>query len=650
MNFLLLLIAILTLSIGHYFKMLRWELLYRTYERPTRHALLNSLAIGYTVNFILPFKLGDVVRAYIVGRKRNIAGISLSIATIIWDRFLDVVVVGFIFVFLRFFPLTQVSDSTYLYYLMLDTILIVGAVSAIRYNKYFKILIKKFSGIFNEKIEYDFLLFFWSLISSFKEVYDKTINKTKLVVYTIVMWVVYLGSYSLYAQFLTLCGNNSSFFDIFSMLFSQAGVGNSTISLIEPQYTYHYSLIIYIVTPLLLLLLISAITKKRNTEDVEMSSDASFAKLLPHANHSDQREFLQIYFSDKQKEYITNYLAINGDVIILQDYSMGSNATTMLCMNNEETFFRKFAFGSDGDKLYEQIQWIEDHKNILPLTRIINTVNTDTYKSYDMEYSNNADGMFHYIHSTPIEQSWNILKGVIDTLKNDLHTRNVRPMDPVTATKYIESKIAANWELIINDKELKPLMKYDKLIINGKEYYNLSHFETFFTNEHLLEVFKGDVYSDIHGDMTIENIICIRDSAANDSSYIIDPNTGNVHDSPNLDYAKLLQSLHGRYEFLMKTNKVEVHDNCISYLSISSAAYSSIYKLYQAYLDEIFDANKVRSIYYHEIIHWLRLMPYKCRKRDKKAVLFYAGLVIVMNDIMRRYEGENYDKEESRTI
>ena len=61
------------------------------------------------------------------------------------------------------------------------------------------------------------------------------------------------------------------------------------------------------------------------------------------------------------------------------------------------------------------------------------------------------------------------------------------------------------------------------------------------------------MYSDIHGDLTIENLICRRESEKEKDYYIIDPNTGNVHDSPNLDYSKLLQSLHGGYEFLMNT-------------------------------------------------------------------------------------------------
>lgn len=42
-----------------------------------------------------------------------------------------------------------------------------------------------------------------------------------------------------------------------------------------------------------------------------------------------------------------------------------------------------------------------------------------------------------------------------------------------------------------------------------------------------MEIFKDDLYTDIHSDLTIESIICTRDSEGKDDFYIIDPNTGN---------------------------------------------------------------------------------------------------------------------------
>ena len=50
---------------------------------------------------------------------------------------------------------------------------------------------------------------------------------------------------------------------------------------------------------------------------------------------------------------MAKFIEINQNITILQDYSAGSNATTMLCTDGAATFYRKYAFGADGAKLAE---------------------------------------------------------------------------------------------------------------------------------------------------------------------------------------------------------------------------------------------------------------------------------------------------------
>lgn len=151
---------------------------------------------------------------------------------------------------------------------------------------------------------------------------------------------------------------------------------------------------------------------------------------------------------------------------------------------------------------------------------------------------------------------------------------------------------------------------------------------------------KMNTYSEIHGDLTIENIICTRNADGDDDFYIIDPNTGNVHDSSNLDYGKLLQSIHGGYEFLMATKNVSIEKNRINFVFTKSEAYTYLYDMLDKYMREHFEEERVKSIYYHEIIHWLRLMPYKIEKNGKRVLLFYAGMLMVMNDVVNNFEEE----------
>ena len=132
-------------------------------------------------------------------------------------------------------------------------------------------------------------------------------------------------------------------------------------------------------------------------------------------------------------------------------------------------------------------------------------------------------------------------------------------------------------------------------------------------------------------------ILLKRKKHGRDGFYLIDPNMGNVHDSPNLDYAKLLQSLHGNYEFLMATEQIMVKGNRIEFKFIKSDSYKFLLEKMDDYMAMAFSYEQVRSIYFHEVIHWIRLLPYKIKKDGKRALLFYAGLLIVLDDVVERY-------------
>ena len=71
-----------------------------------------------------------------------------------------------------------------------------------------------------------------------------------------------------------------------------------------------------------------------------------------------------------------------------------------------------------------------------------------------------------------------------------------------------------------------------------------------------------------------------------------------------------------------------------------SEAYTYLYSMLDEYMRAHFTKERVKSIYYHEIIHWLRLMPYKIEKNGKRVLLFYAGMLMVMNDVINNFEEE----------
>lgn len=211
----------------------------------------------------------------------------------------------------------------------------------------------------------------------------------------------------------------------------------------------------------------------------------SYLNLLPQADPQDRAAFLSQYFGLQNKEWVKGFLKMNQGITILQDYSAGSNATTMLCMDEEKTFYRKYAFGADGDKLAEQLAWLRAQQDHLPLCDILQSSTEDGCCWYDMVYDPQAVGLFRYLHSNPVEKSTAILREVLDTLEEKLYRPTARPADMEKIEQYIDKKVDANLQKLRDARSLRELMAADTIWVNGVEYKNLHQLAWLFDRERL---------------------------------------------------------------------------------------------------------------------------------------------------------------------
>ena len=622
------LLSIFFMIMGHIFKIKRWGLLISVYEKPVEYNLLNAMTLGHTLNTIFPIRIGDIVRIIWAGKKLK-NSYSFSLATVIADLYIDFITVGAIF----FFSIISRKGIYYLekipyYYAFIFIFIIPMTFLVIMWKKYIKSFVKKVASIFNERIELSLLYITYLCFTSIKDIFQK-INKLKFIFLTFGIWTSYIISYSLFAKFMQKKGENYSIFDIFSKLFSGASLYN-----IEKKILPYW--VIYLLLPLGICLLFSLVlyvlVKKENFY---------YRQTLPQINSRERLAFLKTYFSNENRENMRAYLEINKDVLIIEDISAGSNASTLIIMKKDGTlFFRKYAFNDDGIKLKKQIEWIEKHFDDIPLPIIVEKEEGYNYVTYDMKNLGNSIGMFKYIHTMPLKESWSILKKALEDIQR-LHKRNLRESNEKDIEQYINSKVVDNLKIILTEsKYIKNLERYKSIYVNGVELPTLRNYVKILNIEYLKAIFKNDKYSDIHGDLTIENIIGILDNNIENlvgkkygEYYFIDPNTGNIHDSPFLDYAKLLQSLHGNYEFLMNVSEIKIEKNYINFMVTESDAYVQLYRKYYSYLKENFSNRDIISIFYHEIIHWLRLLPYKIKKNDKLAVVFYTKLLKIIANV-----------------
>ncbi len=661
MSFLLFVSAVILLMAGHTVKSGRQKLFADFYEDVKPAVFNEGLAAGYLVNLVVPFRLGDLLRAVIVGRRmRN--GFSFAFATVVVDRILDVIVVGFIYLVLYLVNPRVGYDTgrSALFYMLLSmaALVLIAAVTFAR--RAVKRVIRAFTGIFNEKIELTLMFFFWSVITAFRDMAVK-MEKRRLAVYTLIMWGLYIASYYLISLVLRGKGDDASLMYVFSYLFSSSSIDKGTLT---GAYVDRI-MVVYLAASACMLLLASLaadlMTGRKQAEEGTGVPEKTMM-LLPQVHETDRRAFLENYFEADRTAYVRGYLEANNDIQIISDYSAGSNATTLLAIRDGRTIFRKYVVGEDADKLHDQVEWIQKYKDRLPLPGILDEKRGEGMTLYDMPAVTGSTGFFEYIHTNPADQSFGILKKVCEALEKGLYSRGCeasraggRSGDRITDTKdvqddaatrgngdrvaaierYIQEKVQKNISLIEGEHRLSELLSYDEVVINGRRVPGFARLKEAMKPEKLREVFATDELSPIHGDVTVENIITVPVSEEYpDGYYLIDPNPGNILDSRYIDLAKILQSLHGGYEFLMRTDRCRVSGNEIQFMSGMSKAYRDLYREYRAYLESRYDEKAMRSIRYHEMVNWLRLMPYKLEKNPQTAAVFLAGLLLTAEDII----------------
>lgn len=109
----------------------RWGVLLRNIQRVDTGLLFRVTLIGFLANYVLPARIGEVVRAVLLGSRRNLSP-SAVFGTIVVERVLDLVTILVIFSFVSFLTgipegspeLEQLLHKTALLFLMVAAFLV----------------------------------------------------------------------------------------------------------------------------------------------------------------------------------------------------------------------------------------------------------------------------------------------------------------------------------------------------------------------------------------------------------------------------------------------------------------------------------------------------------------------------------------------
>lgn len=113
-NSIWLLMALTVYACGFLFRAIRWKILFEPIKNVSSTALMRPMIIGFFANNVLPFRMGELVRAYVTGHKINVSR-TTSLGTIVLERIFDTITFLSMFLIVAlFFPFPEgIKRSAY---------------------------------------------------------------------------------------------------------------------------------------------------------------------------------------------------------------------------------------------------------------------------------------------------------------------------------------------------------------------------------------------------------------------------------------------------------------------------------------------------------------------------------------------------------
>lgn len=613
---------------AHVVRTARWALLFSPYEISRRFDLLLGLALGYAINTIFPWRLGELFRIWFVASKTSLR-ITHVASTVVAERFADLIAVSIIALYIL-----VSADSAGWPFLMISLIsvlLIVLLCILVRKSKRCRRILWDITSVFNEKIRNSCIDLVWSVSEM---VLGGALLKPRFLVTTVAMWALYICSYAAFAE---ASGQRLPEI-IFTMLGTPlrpsvdpvlAGAHNTVVTLLLFTGVPVLGVLMYGAMkqlPAILYLLNARTRYGWYGNQVKLRRTRHRFK-----GEAEYRYFLASLFSGGNQVAISFGLDAIDDGKVHKLFPGGSDAITAMVEVNERLLIRKFAVGAAGVKLKLQRDWLENHGfNGLPLVKIVGDCQKIQSYHYDMPLVVASSDFYDFIHTNPIEESKRVLSEVIEQITEFHDFHSGAPADEALIKKYLAEKAAGNATLILDFAHKFFDASYS---INGSEF-TLDQWDFLLDPEWLFSQISSRSTSVVHGDLTVENIIIAPQKTPN--WYIIDPNPDNIFNTRLIDLAKLMQSVHLGYEGLNRNFSCLVENNSIQLLFTKSQAYTELHHQLEATIRAQHGEDGLREIYFHELINYLRLIPYKIRQDPNKGLCFFGCASLLLKRYLER--------------
>jgi uncharacterized protein (TIRG00374 family) len=146
-------ITILLTFFTFFLRAIRWQILLNPLKKLPLPLVYHATMIGFMCNYVLPARIGEIIRAYLIGARGNISK-SSALATIIIERVLDVFILSFFgVIILIFYPIPIWVKRIGITVTLLNISIFIILLGMQKKREVFFKLIEKVLKIFGEKIK-----------------------------------------------------------------------------------------------------------------------------------------------------------------------------------------------------------------------------------------------------------------------------------------------------------------------------------------------------------------------------------------------------------------------------------------------------------------------------------------------------------------
>lgn len=621
-NFYPMLLAGLCIFVGQVVRALRVQLIFGTGKTTSFRIIFLSIITSSFVSLLLPFRIGDLMRIGIMSLNRHVTFARASGVFLI-DRMTDVTFLFSFSVIAFYFSEESLPALLVLVFFSL-TIIVLFAILFLAKPTLRRLLFSSLPSLperHRQRVQFGI---YWMISRVFY-----CFTTFNFVLLTVVMWAFYLAGLYLAFEDHSVSTILSAISDV-GIIFETDIIRFANLGL----YTNNLS-INAIAAALGMLLVLGCAASPLKSEGLSHKIQSTLTR------NQSSMHMLETLFSERAN-FINCVLMRDINLIMLgktlappplklfEAHLGGSGAIIVSYLDSSgQPWVRKYAERPDLcsrlEQQYKAISELTQHG--LLMSKAENLEKTHSHTKYDMKQSDGFVSFPKFALNTTNNGAiaQNAVMSAIESIC-DLGLEAVYKTNDQDVYEYVSKKLITNVETAFN--------RTSSFIPKIKTASGTYAIELLLNKAWAERQIVYRKQSLIHGDPTLENLIIHKDGA---HCLWIDPNPNQIFSTVLVDMAKLMQSLHYGYDFheeFLKTNT----DLLINSKHFKPKIYYALEAKLCNLLTSRYGPEGLRETYFHELIHYARLVNYKYELSQHRGDQYLALLETLVAEYVETFD------------